>query len=753
MSSIAFLPSAYQSVQVTTRSGNVVKPSVAVPNRPNYADVLTLSPEAKAASVGLRFSTSVGDLIGQPTEENLLRFYEKHEQALWAMGKIETTVEMYYEDTLAATRTITRGGLYGITVASKDELVLWTGNTDVSSGGTAFTPEWQALRDKWDTDWAKWLDGGNFNPDEWYDPDKITYKATSTWTRADMPDEWAKIPGFTDWLAEKPTTKIASAYEGEDIPLNYGFSTGEWETGTRLNTFSLYSIGPVIRVDGRNNTGINNDIGIFQQTANPYAGLSTLLGLEEVCKDKDSLISALDKLINDESAELNKLLSGKLKAAGLQDVTKKITFAEDADGNIVIKGNISAAQKKKLAKLINDDPALVDRIKTQKARMEIAEELKKGGEIDKETGKTHQTNLNDKKFDAARTQLLKDFLEKNNLSINNLNDALNENLDALLTEFPELKSEIVDYKYRQKAAKTLSAMHMPGVAGEESDETEDGAVRSLFSMKRGVLSEVTDEDTETNLRTGGMELRSTIYKRIVDKFNDLYKNDWESQISSFGMKIDNQGRLSIVDAETSGDDPQANAIATKVMNTWLNMKIRDQEDGESDEDYAKVPTIREVGQELGLAILDAHDDEHGDVKEFRHEIVFGKGFGGGFEVLSPDADRAALQEMEVLSQEIDMALGQFFGKTMSPLSIMFGEDGLLSLGKDGMLSHEDSQAIQKVLDEINHYLLAERNGEETEGMLSPELTGIAGKLLELKDAQDKIHDKSLLPKEGIRFSI
>ena len=54
---------------------------------------------------------------------------------------------------------------------------------------------------------------------------------------------------------------------------------------------------------------------------------------------------------------------------------------------------------------------------------------------------------------------------------------------------------------------------------------------------------------------------------------------------------------------------------------------------------------------------------------------------------------------------------------------------------------------------IYPYLLAERNGEDTEGMLSLELTGVAGILSELKEAQDKIHDKSLLPKEGVRCSI
>jgi hypothetical protein len=58
-----------------------------------------------------------------------------------------------------------------------------------------------------------------------------------------------------------------------------------------------------------------------------------------------------------------------------------------------------------------------------------------------------------------------------------------------------------------------------------------------------------------------------------------------------------------------------------------------------------------------------------------------------------------------------------------------------------------------VLDDINRYFAAEEAGEDTEGMLSVELTGVADKFAALKEAQGKIHDKSLLPKEGTRFTI
>jgi hypothetical protein len=162
--------------------------------------------------------------------------------------------------------------------------------------------------------------------------------------------------------------------------------------------------------------------------------------------------------------------------------------------------------------------------------------------------------------------------------------------------------------------------------------------------------------------------------------------------------------------------------------------------------------MKESAQELGLAILEAHDAEHGDVKDFHHEIIVTSGFNGGMQILSPDADKAALQEMGDLTQDIGTALGKFFGETMgirNPFAVTFGQDGRLSLSV-GTLSSMESDAVKKVLEDINCYLIADEAGEDTEGMLSGELSGIGEKLVALKEVQDKFHNKSLLPKEGTK---
>jgi len=247
------------------------------------------------------------------------------------------------------------------------------------------------------------------------------------------------------------------------------------------------------------------------------------------------------------------------------------------------------------------------------------------------------------------------------------------------------------------------------------------------------------------------------------------------------MKIDDRGRLTFFDVQTSGGDLENNAFATGIMNSWISGEAKAMPDKDEEEKTprninsraaalemveeqrgnkgnAKIKAaemVREGAKELGLAMLDHHDDEHGDVEEFKHHIVSGAGFGAGYDILSPDADKAALEEMNVLTQEIGTVLGDFFGKTMgieNPFALIFGNDGLLSFNADSLPTLE-SKAVQKVLVSINKYLTADAAGEETEGMLNPMLTGIAEKFAALEEVMGKLHDKSLVPTGGVRFGV
>jgi hypothetical protein len=217
--------------------------------------------------------------------------------------------------------------------------------------------------------------------------------------------------------------------------------------------------------------------------------------------------------------------------------------------------------------------------------------------------------------------------------------------------------------------------------------------------------------------------------------------------------------MTITDVQTAGGDPMANARAQGAMNTWLSSACMSNPGAESNREVVEaIIAIREKAKEVGLAVLDARDDEYGNVDEFKHWVVIESGFDSNFRIESPEADAATLREMKELMHDIGSSLGSFF-KGMgigSPFSLMFGEDGLISLGEHS-LSALESQTMREALEEVNEYLFAERAGEDTEGLssgglFSDRISGIAQKLLTLKGLQDKILDRSLLPEGGIRFA-
>ena len=705
--------SAFQSVQAShsQTTNKVATASTMANNVALRADVLTLHGQRIEPSTYHRpvmpvNNTLEGRLCTQGETAQFRAMAEaQNETKSFATAPQTITVSTYFGDTLVWTTTMTK--------SPSDTPDKWLASEQIEDFMPIGSPERQAA-------WQAALAEG-----------KITRKATYAVGGEVVAEQ--KIESRIDTVAEKHVT-----WHSVTMPHIIGYCEhGGWLT----NQSTMFVLGDA----AQKNNAIISDAGSIS-----VAGLGRLLGIENAT-NKASLLTSLDKLIADEAKDLNAILSRKLGKAGLGDVTKKITFAEDKDGNIVIEGNISAKEKRRLAQIINDDPELVERIKTQKARMEIAEELKKeDGDI----------NLSHKKFDAARTQILKDFLQKHGTSLNDFFNAREEvaannftipanskytKLYDLLDSsnaFPELHVELGAYMDRQNAP-TPSAMTMPGEVlkvGEKREEKSD-AVRSLLSMHRGVLAEATDEERNFNGELG--QIRTAIYKKIVDKYNDMYSNDPNAQIAGFNMKIDDQGRLTIIDVQTWGNNADDNKRAEKVMNTWLNTKLGDEEE--------KGPTIREVAKEIGLAMLETHDAEHGDVHEFKHEII---STSFNYEILSPEADRAALAEMETLTQDIGAALGDFFGKNMgieNSFGIIFGSDGLLSLDK-GALSSMESETVKKVLAEINDYFAAEEAGEETKGMLSPALTGIAEKLGALKEVMGKLHDKSLIPKD-VRFGV
>lgn len=458
-----------------------------------------------------------------------------------------------------------------------------------------------------------------------------------------------------------------------------------------------------------------------------YAAFGKMLGLGGQLSDKTILLTSLNNLIANESEMLSKGISGVMEKAGLGDVTKKITFSENAEGNIVVEGNIRARQKRQLAKLINDDPKLVERIKTQKARMEIASELGKGN-----------PDFSSHKFQAAQTQVLKDFLGKNGFSLNDVrvedDGSGNKNIvlrdsagnikddkafQKFLNSSPEIGQEILAYAERQNSPVT-------------SDDVNSSATRPLLSIKRGIISEGTNE--KRDLSTQAEKFKETI-SLMLKAYYEENKTPTEQQITDFSLKISSTGMLSVNEVQTAaGDDWKSKAAAAKVLTSLFT------------------DSIREGAKYLGEAILEQHDDDHGDVKEYKHHVIIGEpNEAEAYKILSPEADAAASREMNELTQDIGVALRDFFGKTLKinePFSIVFNMNGGLDLSDASSLSVANFRMVKNVIDEVNKFLAAEESGDDAaEVNLSSELRGVAEKFLALKDVKDKFHDQSQVPDE------
>jgi len=256
----------------------------------------------------------------------------------------------------------------------------------------------------------------------------------------------------------------------------------------------------------------------------------------------------------------------------------------------------------------------------------------------------------------------------------------------------------------------------------------------------GILSTEPDYSGEV------AELRSDIYKTIVDKYNEMYRYDPALQIKTFSMRIDDQGKLTITDVQTEGNDPKANARAEQLMNRQIT--------GE----------IEEKAEQLGFKILAAHHARHGDVlttgtilesfdngdegetKRFRHEIFFSSEFGSGYHILSPEADAVALNEIAALSKEIGGTLRNFFNAKGigEPFNILFNEKGEFSLGAHS-LSFSDAMSVKGVLTQLGNFFVDEST------ILPTALKAVAKKFVELGSVMNKLHDPRLKKEMSFTF--
>ena len=490
---------------------------------------------------------------------------------------------------------------------------------------------------------------------------------------------------------------------------------------------------------------------VFSDRLDSFEGLSKIMGLDEsASKNIQAFVSALEGSVQAAQVALNRQLQAAFDRAGLGDVTKKITFSQDADGRIVIEGNIREGQKERLARIINGNTELSESIKTLGAKRAVLDELKgaitdepelntRGGWerfLDRGAG----FDLSKDSLALAREQLLKNFLDSKGISKSDLANN-KEGVFARHTELDEIKglrNEIANLLSPQtKSSESVFAESLATKAHAQSGAAPVASapkLHALLAIRRGEFVDVVSAVERFDIDQEVITLKANIAKSIAG-YNDKWSETGQTNmhILDHTLTFDENGRASI-EVVTADGEFNSTKHAKKFMMSIANA-LKDHLAG------------------IGSIILDTHDDEHGDVQEYKHSVVIQSGFvSANYEVISPEADRAALQEMTELMSDIGSALGDLFrGMSIdNPFNLFFGKDGLLSL-EGNSLSAIESQNVRQMMEQINRFLTTEYEGGDTDGILPNNLTGIAEKLLALKEAKGKIHDKSLVP-ERILFA-
>jgi hypothetical protein len=225
---------------------------------------------------------------------------------------------------------------------------------------------------------------------------------------------------------------------------------------------------------------------LFSNSLDSADSLIRFFELDTINANNATLSGSLEWSLQSETQELTDILNGLLKDVGLDNETEDIIFAEDKDGNIIIEGNIDDAKKKQLTEIINGNKELVERIKNQKAVMEIIRGLDPENNLD----------ISSDEFLGARTQLLNRFLvkelgvslddvtsqsmEDGSISVliqqdNKDNTIANNQLQLVFDQLPSLKKELVHY------------------LTEKPQNTSGESVRYLLKMKQNILFEAANE--------------------------------------------------------------------------------------------------------------------------------------------------------------------------------------------------------------------------------------------------------------------
>ena len=469
-----------------------------------------------------------------------------------------------------------------------------------------------------------------------------------------------------------------------------------------------------------------------------------LLGVEML--PNHTTAESIQRSLQTETALLQDEIASAFRAAGISmHVMDRLSIDVDENGELILGGLKDKATLAKIEQLLGQKEGLGEQLKSLAAKKSVLNALK---EADLDMG-AFQKIMERPENEAVRQQLVKDYLKTNNVEFDDLiiqdggiYGKASSALNFLAEQLPGLQEELVDLfdttKPRQKAEVD------PELAAKIAESAAEKPPLFVFQNNRLLDQNVTSESDLAARATMLLGLRVE-HPDAVDEDGRMKLAeaiaDWnadnadypEYQIKDFTITIapDGYHRIGDINAKSGTGSAEGNASIARVLNSWLEPK---------------------VFSGFGADVLETHQAHHGDVEDYRHDVVLQ--YEGGkmtHSVVSDEADAAALNDIAERTEKISADLTSFFHESflaaggdksaLTAFTINVDDKGMLT-ADSGHVDPQYSLLIRDTLKALNERLESD-DPFATEGFmtkLDPKLEGALRELVGLQSDLKRIHD-------------
>lgn len=427
------------------------------------------------------------------------------------------------------------------------------------------------------------------------------------------------------------------------------------------------------------------------------SAISSFLGLGAGVDELDMLIDLLREDVNRKTTALEDKLAALLDENEIflaEDESLELALNEK--GEITVSGLEDEAKAEKIAAILNEDELFANDFAALRATREVYEV-----KLSYAAGNPNQTPSL-----AARRVLLQDrMLKQYGLSLDNIvlqdgqwttrNGLQNGELQSFLDNEPLLAAElaaVIESEISEPMA--VKFTYQRGVLLDAYSESEAAINEKVYSLG---TTDIIDHPRATSLLGNGED------NGALHTYNESIGFQPAKRIMGFDFTSKVAGGFEITGKFANGKD--LDRKAQNMVESWMSETFVNMVEATSD------------------SLMRRHQAEHGDTKEFAHEVVYHANSYGGVtaDVLSEQADEAIGKDIDVQVDLATLAIGGFLSQSdeekVSPLKLEFTPEGRLRLAPD-MSEDMLTPAVKNTLAQLNYALRTDDDQNLPEGLRS-----------------------------------